>query len=230
MTEKTSLNLYGLETSHKKFYKKENQMEIGHRWDKKATNWEQHLELDGHHLNQDNAYNQFISISSNIAIQRFHKLENSKLLDIGCGTGLVAAALSIFFSVTTGIDISTNMLIQARSKHINNVEFYNKSLFEIKPEWNVFNMIVSRGILLSHYGLGYLKEILLLLHSCLKINGCVVFDFLNKNVTGKYEHLPKNKAYFSGSSIEKYALNIGFSNAIIVGNPTDRTLIAVLNK
>jgi len=228
---KQSLNqkLYQVEDTNKEFYSKNNELQISKRWDKKAQNWDHQL-LDKHtHLNQNKEYDNFIALSKEIALLFNNKTDN--FLEVGCGTGLVSEALSPYFNNGTGIDISNNMIVESKKKNIQNINFYKKSLFNLTKDIDgSFDLIVSRGILISHYGINYLSEILDKLFSLTKENGCVIFDFLNKNTLLDNVHLPKNKEYFLEKTIKEYSLKNGFSKIEINGKNTDRVLIGILYK
>jgi len=111
------------------------------------------------------------------------------------------------------------MIKEAKKKDISNSEFYQKSLFKIDSSfYNKFDMTISRGILISHYGKKYLNQILQIFYKLTKNKGFIIFDFLNENVDKQYEHLPKNKEYYSKECIEQYALKNNFKKIQIIGN------------
>ena len=226
-----NIKLYGLNNTQKDFYYKGNEEQIAKRWDKKAFYWDNQLLAKDSHLNQYGEYDIFINISKDIA-KKYQTLNDSRLLDVGCGTALVSLELCDYFNSVIGIDISENMLIEARKKSNEKINFYQKSIFALNSEWQGnFDLIVSRGILLSHYGVDYLDEILSILFKILKNRGTVILDFLNKEAKNKVSiHLPDNKDYFEGDTIIYYAKKVGFSNIEIVGNENDRVLLALLNK
>ena len=227
---KQSLNqkLYSLDDTKSNFYTKGNEIEISNRWDKKAKYWDKQLETDNIHLNQNEEYDNFIKISKKIALS-FNHINN--LLEIGCGTGLVSKVLSQYVKRGVGIDISSEMILEAKKKNIKNITFYKKSFFDLDKNIDgTFDLIVSRGILISHYGQKYLTEILDIFFTLANDKGCVIFDFLNKDVSIDNVHLPNNKEYYTKKTIKEYALKSGFQRVEIYGNSIDRTLIGLLYK
>jgi predicted TPR repeat methyltransferase len=229
MEETLNQKLYQVEDTDKGFYSKDNELKISGRWDKKALNWDNQLLDENIHLNQNKEYDNFIYISKKTALLPNNKIDS--FLDIGCGTGLVSEALSPYFNKGTGIDISNNMILEAKKKNIQNMNFYKKSFFDLDKNIDgSFDLIVSRGILVSHYGIKYLSEILGIIFSITKKNGYVIFDFLNKNVMLNNIHLPQNKEYYLDKTIQEYALKSGFSKLAISGKQTDRVLIGILYK
>ena len=228
---KQNLNqiLYQLEDTNKEFYSKNNELNISKRWDKKAKYWDKQLLDKETHLNQNDEYSNFLEITKKIVL-KFSK-KNSSFLDLGCGTGLVSEVLSHYFIKGVGIDISECMIMEAKKKNIKNINFYKKSFFNLnKDKDGYFDCIVSRGILISHYGINYLAEIFNIMFSITKNNGFVVIDFLNQNAQILDSHTPLNKEYYLQNTIEQYALNCLFSKVEIYGNNNDRVLIAILYK
>ena len=88
--------------------------------------------------------------------------KNSKILDAGCGTGLVAQTLKdLNFKNIVGLDYSIDMLKIAKSKKI-----YKKLLHEslnkkTSLRSNQFNLILCTGVLTSgHVGANAIKELI----------------------------------------------------------------------
>ncbi len=220
--------LYNLEDTDLSFYSLDNETEIAERWDKKAQYWDQQFyDSKNNHLNQDNEYDRFIEVCKMECINK--KIKN--LVDVGCGTGLVLESLNNCYQNAVGIDISNEMIKLAKNKNIPNTKFYKANIFKIDKQFcNKFNMTISRGILISHYGEKYINKFLQILYNLTKDEGCVIFDFLNKNVNKTYQHLPQNKEYFSQDTIKSYALNNGFSRVNVIGEKSQRVLIGILYK
>jgi len=179
---KQNLNqiFYQLEDTYKGFYSKNNELDISRRWDKKAKHWDNQLLSKESHLNQNEEYNNFLEITKKIVLKT--SKQNSSFLDLGCGTGLVSEALSCYFTKGVGIDISECMITEAKYKNIKNINFYKKNFFDLNKDTDgCFDCTISRGILISHYGINYLAEIFNIMFSVTKDNGFAVIDFLNQN-------------------------------------------------
>jgi predicted TPR repeat methyltransferase len=90
-----------------------------------------------------------------------HLKESGKILDAGCGTGLVGECLhKMGFSDITGLDYSGDMLQQAEQKGIYTALLQGdlNDLHEIKD--NKFDGVISVGTFTSgHVGPGALKEL-----------------------------------------------------------------------
>lgn len=83
----------------------------------------------------------------NTIIQKYNN--NAKtLLDIGCGTGLHANELSNKGYTVTGMDISEQMLLEAK-KTFNNVDFVNGDIRDFKFDKN-FSIITSLFHVMSY--------------------------------------------------------------------------------
>ncbi len=231
MEKSINKKLYNLDDTEKGFYTKENEISISKRWDQKAKYWEQQLFDKNCHLNRNKEYDYFIKVTKELINKLLSNSRNKAFIDIGCGTGLVSKEIHSYFERGVGIDISAEMIKEAKKKNLKNVSFFKKSLFQLLEDNNKYDLVVSRGILLSHYGLEYLNEFFEIFYHITESGGIVVFDFLNKKAVdeGNY-HLPKNKEYFERSTISEYALSWGFRKVDIKGKDTDRVLIGVLYK
>lgn len=150
-------------------------------------------------LNQDNADNnaEFTIYANRLAntlaktMQKFsnENLDSQTLLEIGCGMGRLVKPFSIHFNWVTGIDISSEILMEAKAYLIDvpNVVLYEndgKSLILFKDE--SFDNVVTTGVLQhitqrSIIG-NYLREAI----RVLKVDGLFLFTFQiwQKDVTG----------------------------------------------
>ena len=221
--------LYRLNDTESSFYSESNIIKIAKRWDQKSESWDRDLLEVDNHLNQDNAYDFFISTAQKL-ISNYSSNEKKqlKLLDLGCGTGLITQALEPYFSKSIGIDISNEMLKLARLKNMTKSLFIEKNALDLNDEYGHFQFVVSRGILLSHYNEKLGKKLLSLIYKILKPNGLLIIDFLNSETSKDKQHLPNNKKYYSQITIKRFGEEFGFKNIEIYGKSTDRTLMAVM--
>jgi ubiquinone/menaquinone biosynthesis C-methylase UbiE len=108
------------------------------------------------------------------------KLNNKKILDVGCATGDMYAALKKFNIFYTGIDIDKNCIIAAKKKY-NSCFFYNYDLFSKKIKKKSFDVVMIWSLF---YMFPNWKDILK--RACEISKKYVLFD---------------NKVRFSGSTV-----------------------------
>lgn len=97
---------------------------------------------------------------------------NSKILDLGCGTGLVGKTIVDLFPNLVGVDISTNMIEETRKKdiyttlHINDIDDF---LFKNEKE---FDLIIAADVFIY---IGDLHVIFSNVRKCLSDDGYFIF-------------------------------------------------------
>lgn len=216
--------------SIKSIYENRFNEKIIERWNSKAQLWDKDLQDSKHHLNLDNAYENFIAISEEIILKDLEFAKKHKLLDLACGTGIVAENLVKYFKAGIGIDISNKMINEALNKNIDNVIFKQLDCFEVTKLSEEFGTIVSRGIILSHYGKKLTKVLLKNLKSVLAKDGFVILDFLNKEAENNFEYRVHDKEYYTRQEIEEICKSLGYSKINIYGIQNNRVLVACLYK
>lgn len=122
---------------------------------------------------------------------------NKKIIETGCGTGILSTYLASLGYNSTGIDIDDQILELAEtiSKNYNaesKPNFINKSIFELNYYNKEFDVAFSNGVL-EHFND---KEILSTLEQQIKIANVVIFgiptQYFNKNeaMYGDERYLP----------------------------------------
>lgn len=182
------------------------------RWNNRAYNWEQEVNDFSSHLNRGDSYNRFIEILG-FVINNMDQSTRKILIELGCGTGLVLERFSSLFQQCVGIDISENMLDVARSKKIGNAVFINDNVFDYLCKNAEATMIVSRGVLLSHYGQDLAVKLLELSYNSLKRGGKIFFDMINATDADR----PKQKTAYTANEMVEIAEKIGFKNIRVYG-------------
>jgi SAM-dependent methyltransferase len=198
---------------------------IAARWDARADSWDLALEDPACHLNEDDGYRRFTRFVQRLIAQRPDFCAIHGIIDAGCGTGLVLGEVISTFAWGIGIDISPKMIGAARAKRLVKTKFLIGDCFDLPSLCPRAGAVLSRGVLLSHYGRKQGHAILRAARSALVPGGFLVFDFLNEAARTKYRHAPGNKTWFTGEEIQLMARHAGFSMVTILGTPKRRALL-----
>lgn len=149
------------------------------------------------------------------------------IIDAGCGTGLVLAETLSAFAWGMGVDISPRMIRVARKKHLEGAKFVVADCFHLSSFCPKAGAVISRGVLLSHYGLTQGEELLRSARAALVRGGFTMFDFLNAGGRNRSQHRPENKQWFKGRQLTALARRAGFRKARILGEPGRRVRILI---
>ena len=121
----------------------------------------------------ENSYGKYIDVQERTFFKsRITKNENSKILDLGCGTGRFLDFANF------GVDISPNMIAESKLK-FPNIEFRDGSVSEIPFEDNFFETIFSLHVIM-HLNLEITNYFLEESYEKLQDNGRLIFDFPSK--------------------------------------------------
>jgi SAM-dependent methyltransferase len=222
-------DLYGLDPSLQTDYESLRLDLVRSRWDAKAGRWDRDLADPSCHLHEDDAYRRFLQIVSPIVVKRAAFCRRRLLVDLGCGTGLVLAHCIESFAQGLGIDLSPRMVEAARQKQLPRARFEVGNAFDLSRSVSRAGAIVSRGVLLSHYGRRWTPALLREVHRSLAPDcGFAVLDFLNAAARHRYPSNPDNKTFFSAGEVQSLALQAGFRRCFCFGEPQRRSLVALL--
>lgn len=198
---------------------------IAARWDAKAASWDRALEDPACHLNEDEAYARFLDEVRLVIKDRAGFCAKQGVIDVGCGTGLVLAAVGSSFAWGIGVDISQKMIRVAQAKHLTHCQFLVGDCFQLPSICPRAGAVVSRGVLLSHYGSRHGEALLRSAREALIPNGFAVFDFLNEGARRASNHAPENKTYFTPASVRELAGRVGFERSKVLGSRKRRVLL-----
>jgi len=204
--------------------------EITARWDARADSWDRRLENPACHLNEDDAYRRFLRVVQRRITQRRAFCGAHGVIDLGCGTGLVLAKVAGCFAWGVGVDVSPQMIRVARAKGLAKTSFLVGDGFQLPELCPKAGAVLSRGVLLSHYGPEQGQALLEAARSALLPGGFLACDFLNAAARGQQRHAPENKTWFTAGEIRAMARRAGFSNAACSGTPDRRVLILLAEK
>ncbi len=206
-------------------YAQRNLKAVAARWDARAATWDETLQDPQCHLNEDDAYSRFLQALDRAIARRAAFCAANGIIDVGCGTGLVLERVSAKFEWAIGLDISAKMIRAARAKKLPDTEFIRGDCFDLPSLCPRAGAVVSRGVLLSHYGRAHGELLLAAARESLVTRGFALFDFLNAAARGKFEHVPEDKTFFTGSEIRTLAHRAGFKKAAILGSAARRVLL-----
>jgi SAM-dependent methyltransferase len=215
---------YGLEPSRADDYARMNLEVVRRRWDAKADRWDADLADPNCHLNYDEGYKRFLEIAETSIESRKNFCLSRTLVDVGCGTGAIIERFVDRFSDGLGIDISESMLNAARAKSIPRSRWVNANAFELSRHAVGVGTVLSRGILLSHYGPEWVEALMREICAALTPGGFMLLDFLNADARCNYAFNPHNKSYYRGEELIGFVKGIGFREGIILGEPHHRIL------
>jgi SAM-dependent methyltransferase len=216
--------------SPKEVYEQRRLDVIAARWNAKAADWDHNLEDPACHLNEDQAYERFLDQVVSIIQERHEFCADQGVIDAGCATGLVLARIIARFAWGVGVDISPEMIQTAQAKQIPKARFLVGDCFNLAKSCPNAGAIVSRGVLLSHYGPQQGELLLKSAHDCLVERGFVFLDFLNKAGRDNYRHVPENKSYFEGEEVCTMAFRAGFRTAKVYAEQERRVRMILAEK
>jgi len=157
--------------------------------------------------------------------QRDEFCRRTGVIDAGCATGLVLAGIVERFAWGVGVDISPEMIARAQAKGVPHTRFLLGDCFEIRTNCPAAGAVVSRGVLLSHYGSQQGEALLRAAAACLVRGGFIFWDFLNQTSRAKYHHIAENKTYFEAEEVYAMALRAGLRKPKIYGETERRVLL-----
>lgn len=223
-----SEDFYGIPESDPVVYTSRDIDAIARRWDSKAAQWDSGLESESCHLNQGNAYGIFVELGRQFVLERQKLCSTGSLVDLGCGTGSVLAQFSNYFERSIGIDVSREMLNVATSKNIRNAEWRLDDVFEGTWSRMTHAAVLSRGILLSHYGNDLACQLIAQTVKALAPGGFALFDFLSEEAPEATKILAPNKTYFRPHWLIDQAKRLGSNGAAVAGDPISRVRYLIL--
>jgi predicted TPR repeat methyltransferase len=198
-------------------YETRKMREVAARWDAKAESWDRQLQDPLCHLNEDGAYDRFIAAATNAVEKRLGFCTAQGVVDAGCATGLVLAKVIDSFAWGIGVDISPQMIRVAQGKGIPRAKFYVGDCFSLPGICPRAGVVLSRGVLLSHYGRKHAGALLCSARASLVREGFILWDFLNQGGKGNYQHSTANKTYFEPEEVRTMAIQAGFHFAETLG-------------
>lgn len=172
-----------------------------------ASEWDKISDLRHSQLNseQDISFNYILKPYLLNNITDLDKKFN-KILEIGCGTGVLAQELVAFCNEIIGIDLSKKSIeIANQSKTSNNIKFIESSIEEYAETNNKFDLIVANMVLMD---VENLDDILSSIGSMLLDDGNFIFTIIHPCFWGQYKGY-QHEEWFN--YIEEFAVNGEFT-------------------
>lgn len=202
---------------------------IAKRWDARAAAWDRNLRDVSCHLNEDGAYARFLTEVNEIVAQRREFCRSNGVIDAGCGTGLVLSEVSRWFAWGIGIDISAGMIRAARRKKLDGVKFIIGDCFQLDALCPQAGAVISRGVLLSHYGLRSGVSLLRSARCALVPDGFAIFDFLNAAGRRHSAHQAEDKHWLTAEQVRELGHRAGFPKVGLIGEPQQRVRLMLMH-
>ena len=174
---------------------------IQERWNIRAEDWDKYIIDPDCHVHLDEGYNRFLLFAEERLEFHFGSTKPT-ILDLGCGTGLVGEHLATRANMILCTDISPVMISKAKQKEIPNSAFIIADAFGLPFPNSSFDMLVSRGVMLSHYGLPHLQDLLREIARVIRPDGIAILDYLHTGGMPFYPYKTDGKTYFDKGEIE----------------------------
>jgi 2-polyprenyl-3-methyl-5-hydroxy-6-metoxy-1,4-benzoquinol methylase len=119
---------------------------------------------------------------NNYVFNKLKKIKPNYFLDVGCGSGDLINMSKKYTQNSIGIDFAEKMINIAKKNFLknknNNLEFYNKSIFDYKTQKR-FNLISANGFI-EYLSLSDLSKFIILSKKLLKKNGYLILSSRNR--------------------------------------------------
>ncbi len=114
-------------------------------------------------------------------IEEFNKSNNSKILDVACGTGVHADLLQKEGFKIVGVDISPEMLVEAKKKN-SNIEFIEGDMRQLKLKESFGVVMCFFNSILYNKNNEEMKKTLTNFYDILEKGGILIFDTVDKSI------------------------------------------------
>lgn len=190
---------------------------IVENWNDEAKNWDTNIKNPRHYVNIEDGYERFLSF---LRTEIKTGTSDTLALDSGCGTGLIAEELVTKGYTVVGIDIAPKMLEFAH-KSAGRVSYVRANGLDIPFPDEYFDVICSRGVLISHVGKAYIDALLAEQTRVLKKGGVFLFDFITHFESHEKSN-QRSKAAASYDIISKKIKLLGFEILGRAGTDSNR--------
>ena len=201
-------------------YARRELLAIQERWDARAPTWDAILDDPSDHINDGGGYARFLTVARR-ALAQIDGIESAAVLDLACGSGRVAAGVQGIAGSVTGVDLSPRMIERAQAQKLRNTIFEVGDCFGVAQASGAFAAVLSRGVILSHYGVRQAPELLSEIRRLLVPGGVVVLDYLRSQSKRPSGHVPTGKHLYTEAEIGSLLGDAGFAVRRRSGLPDD---------
>jgi len=189
------------------------------RWNSRAASWDDEIMNPEHYVNFEEGYQRFLDFEKR-ELSQLEKQESG--IDIGCGTGVTSVILSDKVKNIYLLDIAEKMLVEAKKKLPNAVAI-NASATDIPLPSDSINVVVSRGIVVSHLPEGMQESFFNELQRIVRKGGKIIIDFLSNTDTADF-HNVSPKIAFTIQEMQRILESRGFSRVVFDGENSNRVI------
>ncbi|WP_428739400.1 methyltransferase domain-containing protein [Sulfurimonas sp.] len=142
-------------------------------------------------------------------LQSLNPPRDSKVLDLGCGTGLLGKAIIDIFPNLVGVDISTNMIEETRKKNIYTTLYIDDIQDFLFKNVKKFDLVMAADVFIY---IGDLQVIFSSVKKCLSSHGYFIFSIELSSDINTSDHKLAKSGRFSHTVeyIESLCKEIGF--------------------
>ena len=201
---------------------------LAQRWSNNAEGWEVFIRDKKSYVNFEDGYQRFDNLLLDNIPQNI-----SSVLEIGCGTGHVSRLISDANNDSSidAIDIAPGMIKKAiEITSQKNIQFIEANIFDIEKLGYKYDLICSRGVIISHMPLIEVADFFCSVVKVLNDDGMFIFDFIQNLNAGDVEKPTLNKNDFSLKSIDGIMNKLGLKRTSINGNADSRVLSVCYQK
>lgn len=201
---------------------------LAQRWSDNAEQWEAFIDDKESYVNFEDGYMRFDSL-----LLKYLTKNILLALDVGCGTGHVSRLIADnnAESSVDAFDIAPGMIKKAKEiTRQRNIQFVEADIFSMKKLGGEYDLICSRGVVISHMPLIEVPDFLYYAASMLNDGGLLIFDFIQHLSAGNVEKPSLKKNEFSFNSIDRFLRKLGLENVCKDGGVNSRVIIACYKK
>jgi len=195
------------------------------RWSSRAAGWQGVIDDTTSYVNHEDGYARFNAILKNV----LQSVDAPSCVDVGCGTGDVARLMgSLGASDVLGIDNSAGMIEEASRIATKNIRYRAVGLEDIESGTE-FDVIASRGVVLSHVPRQDVFDHLRQLTRLSREGSYLVLDFIQQLANGGFANAG-DKNEFSTEWVREVMRELGWVPVAQSGDASARVVVAAFHR